>query len=145
MLFTRADSPHKACPTQNYSIDRTELKGGLKSVLNKTLDVKLKIQPDTLQQHRTWHSHVIRAFDDIFLAVNEVTRAIKMDSSLHTLSVSKHDLKVEGLFVENFDLKQQIRLQQVKIDLTSQTRHHQFCVLVRDVHVALNGFVVCSF
>jgi len=119
LLFARANSAHEARTAKHDPVDRPELEGRLKCVLNEALDVKLQIQPYTFQKHGTGHSDVIWPFDYVFFAVDKVSRAIEMDPALHAVRVSKHDLQVEGLFVKNFDLKEKVCLQKEQINLSS--------------------------
>lgn len=111
------DTSDKSCTWYVNGVNWAKV-GRIEAVVNKRLDIELKVEPDTLKDHTTGYSGVQRLPWDVVFWVC-VLSATEEDQPLLLLHlVWKDDLDVKLLLVQHFNLKTEIRLEQVQFRLS---------------------------
>ena len=140
--FAGEDSPDKSCALNINCINRAEV-SCIEAVVNKRLDIELKVEPDTLKYHTTRDSSMHRLPWDVVFCVCILRATVKDQPLLLLHLVRKDDFYVKLLLVQHFDLKTEIRLQEIQFVLSAVFGKLKFWAHVGHVNVAFHAAVVC--
>lgn len=114
LIFAGKDSPDKSRPWDGYGIDWSKV-SRIKAGLHERLDIKLQIEPDTLEDHCRRNSRVHWSPRDIVFAIGILLPRKEYEPLLLLILIAEGNLDVELLLVKHFDLHVQERLQKVQL------------------------------